>query len=114
MNELDELLQPQKTEHWGCVYEFTPRLLEKVYGDGKRMLQLFPLMERPRYWIVRVDSKCVTDDDVLEILDDVYERIDEQFGPPDEDDLGIGDKRPYFPMYDGQGTSWRFLKGPTP
>ena len=110
---LRELLKPQRTEHWGSVCEFTPYLLRKKYGDGKQLLMLFPIMERPRYWVVRVDSKCsdrTRDDDLFfDMLDDIYEQIDEQFGTPSEEDLGVGDERPYFPMYDGQGTSWHFV-----
>lgn len=47
------------------------------------------------------------------MLDDIYEQIDEQLGRPPEEDLGVGDERPYFPMYDGQGTSWHFVTMPT-
>lgn len=107
--KLSKLLKPQTTEHWGEVCKFKPELLDKVYGDGKRLLQLFPINERPRYWVVRVDSACGRDDELYEILDDIYEQIDEQFGTPSEEDLGVGDERPYFPMYDGMGTSWHFV-----
>ena len=107
---LDSLLKPKTTEHWGSVYEFTPAFLDKAYGDGKRLLQLFPINERPRYWVVRVDSTCVNDGAVFEILDDIYEEIDEQFGTPSESDLGVGDERPYFPMFDGEGVSWCFVR----
>lgn len=107
---LADLLKPQRTEHWGSTYKFKPVMLNKIYGDGKRLLQVFPINERPRYWVVRVDSKCRCDDDLHEdILDDIYEEIDEQFGTPTEDDLGVGDERPYFPMHDGQGVSWHFV-----
>lgn len=110
---LRELLKPQHTEWWGSTYDFTPALLDKVYGDGKRLLMLFPIMERPRYWVVRIDSKWHTDGDLHEeVLDDIYDQIDDQFGCPNEDDLGVGDERPYFPMYDGQGVSWHFVYMP--
>lgn len=108
-HRLRELLSRQCTQFWGKFYLFIPALLDKVYGDGKQLVQLFPIMERPRYWVVRVDSKCVEDDDLFEILDDIYEQIDEQFERPNEADLGIGNERPYFPKYDGEGTSWEFV-----
>lgn len=110
MTILDELLAPQKTEHWGSVYEFTPAMLTKTWGDGKQLVMLFPIMERPRYWIVRVDSECDDNsDEFIEILDEIYDAIDEEFGCPSEDDLGVGDERPYFPMYDVQGVVWKFV-----
>lgn len=106
---LANLLKPQTVEHWGKMCSFKPELLKKKFGDGGRLVRLFPINERPRYWVVRVDSKC-TDllDDDGDLLDAIYEAIDEQFGTPSEDDLGVGDERPYFPIYDGQGCSWHF------
>lgn len=111
-DRLAELLKPFRCEHWGSMYDIEPALLGKVYGDGKRLLQLFPINERPSYWVVRIDSACVSDDELHEILDDIYEQIDEQFGSPDESDLGVGDDRPYFPMHDGQGSCWHFVYQP--
>lgn len=109
--KLAKLLQPQRTEFWGSVYDFTPELIDKVYGDGGQLVQLFPISERPRYWMVRVDSSCSGSDDAfLDVLDDIYEAIDDQFGCPSDEDYGIGDERPYFPMFDGSGTSWHFVK----
>lgn len=111
---LSELLQDQNPEHWGEKCEFTPFLLNKVHGDGQQLLLLFPINERPRYWVVRVDSSCTRDDEVHEILDDIYDEIDDQFGQPPEGDRGIGDERPYFPSYDGDGTSWHFVRKTNP
>ena len=107
---LNKLLKRQRTEHWGSVCRFKPELLNKVYGDGQLLLQLFPINERPRYWVIRVDSSYWSDRDAFcEILDDIYDQIDEQFGSPDESDLGVGNDRPYFPMHDGEGVSWEFV-----
>lgn len=108
---LSQLLKRQRTEFWGNSYDFIPKMLDKVFGDGKQLLLLFPINERPRYWVVRVDSKCTNDDAVYDIIDEIYEAIDEQFGTPDESDIGIGEDRPYFPQFDGQGVSWHFVRG---
>lgn len=113
MTPLAHLLKPQHVEFWGNLCHFTPALLNKVYGDGKQLLQLFPINERPRYWVIRVDSKC-DDDSLHEILDDIYDAIDEQFGTPDESDVGVGNDRPYFPMHDGDGVAWHFVRRTTP
>lgn len=108
---LRKLLKPQQTKWWGSVYDFQPVLLEKTWGDGNQLVQLFPINERPRYWVVRVDSKCDSDSEAwYEILDDIYNAIDEQFGSPSEKDLGVGDERPYFPMFDWEGCSWHFVR----
>ena len=112
-NKLTELLAFQSTDHWGCHYDFQPYLLDRIWGDGKQLMQLFPLMERPRYWIVRVGSgtcDCRDEDEFFDMLDEIYDEIDEQFGMPPESDLGVGRERPYFPMFDRQGTSWHFVR----
>ena len=107
LQHLARLLRPQRNvEHWGSTYNFKPALVAKVWGNGQQLVMLFPINERPRYWVVRVDSKC---GDLHELLGDICDAIDEQFGTPSEDDLGVGDERPYFPMYDDQGCSWHFV-----
>lgn len=117
-SELYRLLEPQKTKWWGSTYEFQPALIEKIYGDGKLLMQLFPINERPRYWVVRVDSRHASgeadEDAFFDMLEDIYDKIDEQFGTPSEEDLGIGDERPYFPMFDSQGSVWHFVRTPEP
>lgn len=103
---LAELLKPRTDEHWGNVCSFKPALVTKHFGDGGRFVKLYPINERPHYWVVRVDSHwCDLHENTL---DAIYEAIDEQFGTPEEDDWA-GDNRPYFPMYDGQGTCWAFV-----
>lgn len=102
---LDQLLAPRTVTFWGEVHHVTPALVNQTWGDGQKLLQLFPINERPNHWVVRVDSSC-DNDNLFDILDDIYDAIDDQFGRPPEDDDGIGDERPYFPRYDGQGTSW--------
>ena len=39
------LLRPQRTEFWGSVYRFKPALLNKIYGDGKRLVIDGPFAE---------------------------------------------------------------------
>lgn len=105
---LESLLKTRVTEHWGHRTRFTPRLIEKVYGDGKQALILYPMNERPRYWVVRVDSKLhESRDAIYDILDDIYDQIDEQFGRPTDSDRNR--QRPIFPMFDCEGCCWSFV-----
>ena len=109
---LASLLAPQRVEHWGEWCEFEPVLLNRVFGDGSRLLQVFPINERPRYWVVRVDASVAGDRDVHEIIDEIAEAISDQFGDPNEDDLGVGDERPYFPSCNSDdGFSWNLVRG---
>ncbi len=36
--------------------EFTPALSDVVYGDGRALLAITTIHDRPRYWLVRIDS----------------------------------------------------------
>lgn len=112
---IERLTSRQRVEFWGCVYEFDPPLLERVFGDGNQLVLVFPIMERPHYWVVRVDSQCTNDDALLGILDEIRDAIEYQFGLPDEADLGVGNDRPYFPMLDGEnGFAWDFARAQPP
>lgn len=90
---------------WGQRSRFTPRLLDKVWGDGRRLFAISPIMHRPRYIVARVDSSIGTLVDMINrggaadgngddcMIDEIYESVVDQFGwchckrcQPDEDD----------------------------
>lgn len=69
---------------WGQRVGFiTPRLLDKVFGDGRRLMAVFPLMLRPRHIVVRVDSSTnslVDEDKNGEcVIDAIYAAAEEQW-----------------------------------
>lgn len=82
---------------WGEDYKsFKPYLLEKVYGDGMCLLYFGTLDDRPYWWLVRVDSRYLTDNaNYMESFIDEYGnsfeeaihcQIEEECGCNDEDD----------------------------
>jgi len=91
--------QPTTGYLWTTPHNFTPRLVEKVFGDGRRLAWLTTINNRPAYWVVRVDSGWdlgLSDPGeadlphdapcMAEMVDEIIEAIEEQFGRWDPDD----------------------------
>lgn len=68
--------------HWGDEHTVTPRLVQRSFGDGKKLASLVPLGTRPNYYVVRVGSNW-NNDDWLDSLDDIPDAINDQFGAVD-------------------------------
>lgn len=74
-----------KVEMWGRARFVTPRLVNQVFGDGKKLIGLAPTMYRPNYFVVRVDSSWnlsnyARDCELLiDHLDDVYDATEDEF-----------------------------------
>lgn len=58
---------------------FTPKVLSKVYGDGRRIFALTTMNQRPAYWVIRVDSRCDSEE-FGELTDDILTALEEEFG----------------------------------
>lgn len=72
--------------HWGSKHTFTPYLLSKRFGNGKKFLAISPLMFRPLYYVVRIGGKWETDDELWpDRLDAIWDAIEEEFGTCCED-----------------------------
>lgn len=55
---------------------FVPRVLPKVYGNGRALFALSTINQRPAYWIIRACSS----EDFREFSDDVLTDLEEAFG----------------------------------
>lgn len=102
---------------------FVPALSRRLYGDGKALLGLTTINSRPRFYILRIDSRWAIDMDpsAPDIAEPLVDRIDafafaleEEFGGGRFDD-GSGepetarerDRRRKWPAYDDEnGCSW--------
>lgn len=84
----------QTVSHWGRDHTITPCLISHVFGDGQMLLRLWPMMLRPFYFVVQLDSET----DIKSIyfhdfLDEIKEAIENQcpeicFPDATEDDSG--------------------------
>ncbi len=68
-----------RVDWWGRRQIITPQLVTRVFGNGRKLLQLFPMMFRPNHFVVRVDSSLDTHDMDFDLLGEIYEEIEEEF-----------------------------------
>jgi hypothetical protein len=71
---------------WGKRYIVTPRLVDRVFGNGRLLLGLSPIMFRPERFVVRVDDRwSISNWDrnnemtPSEWIDAVYDSIEEEY-----------------------------------
>jgi hypothetical protein len=98
------LLPRRKRTLWSQPYMVRPALVKAKFGDGKRLLGLMPIMHRPCYYLVWIDSSWDIDGGVLrDHLDEMWAAIAEEFG-----ERPYEDERPYrWPEEDASdGCSW--------
>jgi len=91
---------------WGQEHTITPRFVEEKLGDGLQWIWLSPIMHRPNYWVVRVDSAFGQEQGTNELcdsLDEIYEAIEREYGSPSDDDPDVTDapEFPYIRINDG-------------
>lgn len=70
----------QASNLWGKKRIIQPQLLPFVWGDGKRIVAIRPIITRTHHFVVAVDSSIVHERDVHDIIDDIYEVHEEWFG----------------------------------
>lgn len=67
---------------------FVPRVLPKVYGDGRALFTIATINQRPAYWIIRAcsswgsgfDREDSSGPDFAEMTDDILTDLEEAFG----------------------------------
>lgn len=72
----------------GDTPPFKPALLPMIYGDGRALFILATINQRPRYWVIRGDSRwgCGLDredtsgPDFAELTDDILTDLENAFG----------------------------------
>lgn len=90
---------PEKAYLWtpADMVEFTPALSSTVYGDGRALIGLTTINSRPRYYVIRIDSRIEVGSDMnapdgapelWDIIDDIAIDLEEEFGCGDPTNLG--------------------------
>lgn len=82
--------KPERAYLWtpAETIEFTPRVLPKVYGDGRALFALSTMNQRPAYWVIRAcstwgsayDMRKTTGPDCGEMTDEILTSLEEEFG----------------------------------
>lgn len=87
LNQFDApcLLPPRARKLWGIPHTIQPALCKERAGNGKRLLALQPLNDRPAYYLIWVDDswKLGNTGDapfIIDHLETIYEIIEEEFG----------------------------------
>lgn len=63
----------------GDTKPFVPRVLPFVFGDGRALLALSTLNQRPAYWVIRIDSSW-DDEEIHEQMDEIMTELEDEFG----------------------------------
>jgi len=80
----------RKAQLWGDFTTIKPVVSEKIIGDGKQLIYIGTIDQRPNYWLLRIDSKTDVSSDDFDI-EKYLEILEEEFGRADEDDETIFD-----------------------
>ncbi|WP_202842095.1 hypothetical protein [Luteimonas saliphila] len=82
--------KPERAQLWSPAdaITFTPRVLPKVYGDGRALFALSTIHQRPAYWVIRCCSTWGSDLDLhettrpnfREMTDEILSDLEEAFG----------------------------------
>ncbi len=96
---------------WGQKRFVTPRLLSRVFGDGKQTIWLSGINTRPAYWVIRVDSTWTLDNlnggNLRDHLEEIYQAIEEEFGTGEKEDGSLYYDAHFPQACDlGMGCSW--------
>lgn len=94
----------------------TPALVDKVFGDGRKLMWLTTINNRPNYWVVRVDSSWQSSNDAdpangdlfIDHVYEIVEEIEDQFGILARDNYGetIESKWEPHPVIDTDTATW--------
>lgn len=74
---------PRIAKLWGDGVEFSPVLCDEIIGDGKQLVYLGTIDQRPYHWLIRIDSQTDINSDDFD-FEDILEPIEECFGRQEE------------------------------
>lgn len=81
---IEKELQPRSISLWGSVAQtdFVPEICSEVEGDGQQLIYFGTVNQRPRYWLMRIDSKHDIESEEFsdKIEEIVIEPLCEEFG----------------------------------
>ena len=83
--QLRVLIERRTLEYlWGQRHWVVPRLVSEVFGDGRKLIRLYPIMYRPYHFVVRIDSGWSLNnwdngELLIDHLDDIEISIEEEF-----------------------------------
>jgi hypothetical protein len=115
-----QLERRQLATLWGTKYFITPRLCDKIFGDGRQLVGFEPLEARPAYYIVRVDSTwdlsnwSRSEDVFADHVEEIWDALEERFGCARyyDDSPQRLNPRPFPAVTSDSGVAWFRMKWP--
>lgn len=80
----------RKTDFWCEEYEIEPVIAAEKVGDGKQLIYIGTIDQRPHYWLIRIDSKTDINADLFNI-EKYIEILEEEFGQHPENFYDLED-----------------------
>lgn len=88
---------------------FVPQVCSHVFGDGRALIEISPIMHRPMFYVVRIDSAWDCDDygtadgsvSLRDHLDEIYDALEDDFGRSRDEDEENVDLWPAVDIDDG-------------
>lgn len=110
--QIAKIERPYWTRFWGQRRKCKPRFVRALLGDGGRLVHIMPLMTRPHWYGIRVDSTWI--DDVLgEHIEEILEAIEAEYGWYSDgcssEFEGNNGKYPGWPVLFREGVCWGTL-----
>jgi hypothetical protein len=74
--------EPQTISLWGTIHQtdFVPELCSTIDGDGQQLIYFGTINQRPKYWLMQIDSKHNIEDNNFDIEKIVIENLINDFG----------------------------------
>lgn len=74
--------KPREISLWGevCQKDFVPEICSTKHGDGRQLIYFGTVNQRPRWWLMLIDSKEDVEDSDFDIEGIVIEALEEEFG----------------------------------
>ena len=72
---------------WGDEVTFTPEIASEMIGDGKQLLSIMTISQRPYYWLIRIDSKINVEFDENFDIEKYVKILEEEFGRIDDNEM---------------------------
>lgn len=109
------LEKPYMTTFWGSRERVEPKFVRRILGNGKKLLAFTPMMTRPQYYYIRVDSHWLDmygeeGGEIADHIDEITGAIEEEYGyyfdgHSSEYEHSDGEY-PGWPVLWGEGSSW--------
>lgn len=98
---------------WGQKLTFRPALLKEKIGDGRQIIYVGTIDQRPAYWLVRIDSKTDINSPEFDFHEILY-KLEDEFGRIDDDSFETEDEvvenNLHYPSVYYSGGHWGLVK----